>query len=260
MGDLIDIMSKLEPIHGIGFRRDFITKNNRWSILNDLYIKHINKNGQNGGNIPKKIHQVWLGGKLPNKYNELIQTFKIHNPDWEFKIWGDDDIKEFGLDTDINFNKVTNLGSRSDILRCHILRKYGGLYTDTDFICVNNLDWLTNFDFVGGGFSVLPHKNHSPEIFNGLFAIAPNHPITNLYIKNVYNSININKGNILNETGPRFFTDIIFEVLNNNLNAIVLPMNYFYPFPGKNRFNRNNINQWIKPETLCVHLWYSSWQ
>jgi mannosyltransferase OCH1-like enzyme len=259
MSEFINILTKLEPLHQIGFKNSFINDNNRWEILDHLYTKYVINNTIEKGNIPKKIHQIWLGGTLPSSYSELIKSWKIHNPDWEHKIWGDNDLKEFGLDNDEEFKKIKNIGSKSDIFRYHILKKYGGLYADTDFLCVKNLDWITNFDFVGGGFSIIFDRNNSPEIYNGLFATSPNHPIVNICIKEVYNSLKLST-DVLNQTGPRFFTESIFKNLNRESNGVVLPMNYFYPFPAVKRFNRNNIPQWIKPETLCVHLWYSSWQ
>jgi mannosyltransferase OCH1-like enzyme len=259
MGKLIETLVNLEPKHRIGFKKIFTQQNKRWVLIDDLYEKNVLSNNPKNGGIPKKIHQVWLGGKIPKSYNKLLETWSKYNPHWEFRLWGDDDLSEFGLDKDMDFKKIKNLGSKSDIFRYHILKKYGGLYTDTDFMCVKNLDWLTNFDFVGGGFSVIFDRNNSPEIYNGLFASSPNHPILETCIKNVYQSIEKN-GGILNQTGPRFFTECIFEELKEDSKAVVLPMNYFYPFPAVNRFNKNNIERWIVPETFCVHLWYSSWQ
>lgn len=43
--------------------------------------------------IPKKIHQIWLGSPLPEKFARLAATWKQHHPDWEYmQLWTDQDI------------------------------------------------------------------------------------------------------------------------------------------------------------------------
>ena len=67
-------------------------------------------------------------------------------------------------------------------------------------------------------------------------------------------------------TGPYFLSKMILENDSKELN-VVLPTTFFYPLPPdrliKMDFNKNiqkYINPYIKDETICVHLWYQSWQ
>jgi mannosyltransferase OCH1-like enzyme len=238
------------------FRINLLNTNKKWIILKKLYE---NINNKKEKKIPKILHQIWLGGPIPNGYLPLIEKWKNNHPDWEFRLWGDEDIKEFDLDKDEIYNKISNLGSKSDVLRYHIVNKYGGVYTDTDFVSLKSFNPLINYNFFSGGFSILDHQNGDPEIYNGLFGSVPNHPILHQCIKNVYSSLN--QSSILESTGPRFFTDMIFKIINGEEKDVVfLPLSYFYPFPGRLRHGPKNINKWVKPETLCVHLWNTSWQ
>jgi hypothetical protein len=67
-------------------------------------------------------------------------------------------------------------------------------------------------------------------------------------------------------TGPYFLSKMILETKSKELN-VVFPTTFFYPLPPdglvKMEFNKN-IEKYIKPyiknETICVHLWYQSWQ
>jgi len=46
-----------------------------------------------------------------------------------YKLWTEDDLKEFGLENLYNTMKNAFL---SDIFRCHIWLKYSGMYIDSD--------------------------------------------------------------------------------------------------------------------------------
>ena len=71
-------------------------------------------------------------------------------------------------------------------------------------------------------------------------------------------------------TGPYFFSKIFFDYVNNNKNEniVVLPTPYFYPLPATERFKirnrfdelKNFIYSFNTEKTICIHLWYNSWQ
>ena len=239
------------------FKNSFLNENGRWSILNKLYNDNIKKEGKE--KIPKKLHQVWLGGEIPKEYLELTKKWLENHPGWEYRLWGDSDIFEFGLDKNPIYNEIVNLGSKSDILRYHIINKYGGVYIDTDFISIKSLDELTKFSFFGGGFSIIKEQNNNPEIYNGLFGSIKNHPILRDCINNFQSTNKI--PSIHKATGPTFFTEMIFKNIKGDEDDILFfPLSYFYPFPGRFRFNKKNINKWVKNESYCMHLWNCSWQ
>src|SRR5271157_4561121 len=102
-----------------------------WKLIENRYNNFEYKEDK----IPKIIHQIWLGGDLPKKYFKLIETFKKFNPDWIHMLWTDENIKDLDLINKEIFDKQINMGSKSDILRYEILKKYGGIYFDTDFEC-----------------------------------------------------------------------------------------------------------------------------
>ena len=90
--------------------------------------------------IPKIIHQVWLGGPMPDELVEMRQSLIDAHPGWEFRLWGDDD---FGwLRNQDLFDQAETIapGSegqfRSDVARYEILARYGGVYVDCDIEAV----------------------------------------------------------------------------------------------------------------------------
>ena len=60
------------------FNLNYATNNNNWNLVKNLYEKNLVYN--EAVNIPKKIHQIWLGSPIPDKYKKLCVTLEIeHN-------------------------------------------------------------------------------------------------------------------------------------------------------------------------------------
>ena len=213
--------------------------------------------------IPKLIHMIWLGSKLPKRFVVFMESWKQHHPDWTFKLWTDEDIGSFPFETGDAIHKVENYGQKSDIFRYEILNRFGGLYIDTDFFCLKPHDILHHTcDFYTG---------MGPQIvYNGNIGAAPNHPIIQTCLR-VLSKINIDKchngaNSILHATGPKFFTNVILDQLKKDPNGcIVYPTSYFYSFPIKMRrhywkhCNMSVVKRFAKEESFATHVWALSW-
>jgi len=84
-------------------------------------------------NIPKVIHYCWFGkGPIPEKENQCIETWKKHFPDYELKLWNEENF-DYGS---CSFAKQAYDSKKyafvSDYARAKLLYEYGGLYLDTD--------------------------------------------------------------------------------------------------------------------------------
>lgn len=120
-------------------------------------------------NIPKQIHFYW-SGKMPYLRYLSALSFKRLNPDWKIILWTSevksqirtwntcelnyeqnwDDYSEIfmGLCDKINtvdFSKNNDISEvhKSDLLRCWVLNKYGGVYSDTDIVYFNPISELS---------------------------------------------------------------------------------------------------------------------
>lgn len=245
------------------------------SFLLNLFRKNYGKNynanvkSLNSNLIPNKIHQIWIGPKaLPEKFAWMQETVKKLHPNWEYKLWTNEDLKNFKLQNQKIFDSVKNIGAKADIFRYEILERFGGVYIDIDFELLKPLDNLiANYDFFGCLLC------GTDLVSNGIIGSRPNHPILKESIELV-GHINIfdNKGDnttVLNMTGPYFFTDIILRFLlkNNNQKIIILPSKYFFSFPATSReqfwrgeINRDQVLNYTKPDSLGIHYWATSWQ
>ena len=94
--------------------------------------------------IPKKIHQVHLGGKpLSDKEKKWRDSWVKHNPEWEYILWDDELVSsQLSITHEDIYNKCKSYSEKSDVLRFEILYQFGGLYIDTDFECLKPIDPL----------------------------------------------------------------------------------------------------------------------
>lgn len=93
------------------------------------------------GEIPKRIHQIWLGGEVwPGPKRAMAEVRDAH-PGWEYKVWDGmpDDAPDYLHGA---FNDCQFFSQRSDVLSYWLIWKYGGIYLDADFAMVKSLEPL----------------------------------------------------------------------------------------------------------------------
>lgn len=239
--------------------------------------------------IPKKIHFIWLGAAIPEWRSRMITCWQEIHPGWEVWLWNEQAIQSafpFGFENQIIFDQATqikNYGKASDIARYEILRKYGGLYVDSDVMCLQNMTvFHENFSFYAGVefFSGL-------IIGNAVIGSTPHHPIIEACIKDArnahpqnyfehYNAIpdllalwipldeNQSKDVYQEEvftiisTGPSALTRAICTTIHENKNnptllddICIAPSTYFYPDFGSKFSNSRR--------TFCCHYAEHDW-
>lgn len=141
------------------------------------------------------------------------------------------------LDT---YNKLPNVGMKSDLLRYLVLSVEGGVYTDTDTVCLKPIDkWIApgierekvkvivgiEFDRRDGGGWV--DISHWVQFCQWTIAAAPGHPLFMKMAERVMFSANLlaethqvplekvapTSFEVMNSTGPAAWTDVVFEQL-----------------------------------------------
>jgi len=215
--------------------------------------------------IPKIIHQIWLGGPLPEQDRILIETWKKFHPDWEHRLWTDKDVENFDLYNRELYDRSNNYREKANILRLEILNKFGGLYVDTDFECLKSFDVLNeNYDFYT---SLAPMDEGRIYLTNGLFASIPGHPILQYCIKLLSYTKNLKM--VILRSGVYPFTKSVIDSMKKFEleNTIVFPASYFYPVGSRSKALMNKkfrdddtlLNEKIRecPESFGVHYWYS---
>jgi len=87
-------------------------------------------------------------------------------------------------------------------------------------------------------------------------------------IKEKQSNLNEKLDRVLKVAGVDFITDLYFKYIKTTTDKTILfPDSFFYPMPNSFRYeirgdtyaDRVRIKSYIKPNSYCVHLWYTSW-
>ena len=125
--------------------------------------------------FPRIIHQTgptdlnrWL-----NIWKLCQQTWKNNFPDWEYKLWTDEDndnlVKTEFPEFYKTYNSYTKLIYKIDMVRYCILYKYGGIYADMDYYC--NRNFYNELDKNKISISESPYKQN--EYLQNALMISP---------------------------------------------------------------------------------------
>jgi hypothetical protein len=90
----------------------------------------------------KIIHQTWKTDQIPARDfpHAWQESWKKCNPEWEYRLWTDDDNERLVRDHYPKFlDDFTTLERgvvKADVARALYLHMFGGLYADLDYICL----------------------------------------------------------------------------------------------------------------------------
>lgn len=186
-----------------------------------------------GDVIPKKLYQTYRSKTdFPQEIGENIAYLQSLNPDWEYRLYDDEDIKEFILS---NYGgriwKYYSMispaygAARADLFRYLLIYKEGGVYLDIKSTLTKPLDdildpkikfvlahWDNAPDGKYPGFGLLPEVAHIPggEYIQWAIISCAGHPYMRQMIlqvlKNIdnYNPFTVGVGlfGVIRTTGP----------------------------------------------------------
>jgi inositol phosphorylceramide mannosyltransferase catalytic subunit len=120
--------------------------------------------------IPHIFHRIWLGpSPLPAEFATYAESWRAHHPDWQHRLWTEDDLPA-GLRPEV-YERLRVPAERSDVLRFELLRLFGGVYLDTDFECLDSIDRLLE----GVDFFAAYYKGD--RVNNAILGAAQGHPL-----------------------------------------------------------------------------------
>lgn len=206
--------------------------------------------------IPKKIHYIWLGNGVKDKFTEIcLLTWKDKMPDYEIIEWNE---KNLDLDQIAKENEFfaecrkRNLYAfMADYLRIKILYEQGGIYIDTDVQAIKRLDDLLDRKILIG-YEGYTETTVNEAIGTGFIGAEKN----NEFIGKVYNFYNNEIMNSPQYKIPNIMTEI-YNSLSEQERADVpiLPYEYFAPYDYRNIFDQSVITD----NTYALHWYLGSW-
>ena len=97
--------------------------------------------------IPKLIWCFWHSSDLPKSIEKSIMSWRLYNPDYKIHIINKNNIKDFL--PELNLKNISGIEGNyqllSDIVRIHLIYKYGGFWIDSSTFSTMSFDhWLHN--------------------------------------------------------------------------------------------------------------------
>ena len=194
--------------------------------------------------VPRLLHRVWVGAaEMPVAFVEYGRGFERLHPEWEMRLWMDADLDELGI-TDDQRRRARSASELSNVMRYEVLKRYGGVYIDTDVEPKRPLDDLLRGVKLFAGLE-LPGRAAS-----GVVGAVPGHRVMERAARLSRQTLGLGPHSA-DANGPYFLT----LLLEQEPGATIF---------GADKFNPYN---WEEPEragepfpdAYAVHHWTMSW-
>ena len=215
---------------------------------------------KSGIEIPKRIHQIWIGKAPPESVQRMMGMWQQQYPEHEYHLWSERELEQEELTNMKLFRKAKNPATKSDIARYELLHRYGGYYFDVDVEPIKDISTL------GQGTSLLlcchpcPHDG-SFELGNAVIGGIADHPILGQVINRVGRIDDLDETDavqIMRQTGPLMLTDEVNNTKKDNTIGI-LPSDYFYAWPSFMKDTERDPHTFTTNNSYALHHWNCSW-
>ncbi len=217
--------------------------------------------------IPRIIHQTWCDETIPDKYRELVDSWKIHHPDWAYRLWTDEDldrlIAENFPDFLEQFRAYDNPVQRADAGRYLLLYLHGGVYADLDTRCHKPFDALCHEERIVFAHEPVEHfdahcevRNIDHMLFNGTLVSPQGHPFWMALLDEMKRCRHAR--NVLDTTGPLVLTGCVLKYEAPE----TLCINSCHPFNPIVKDGRQSHSARFGEygdRNFSTHYWFGSW-
>lgn len=175
--------------------------------------------------IPKLLHIVWIGN--PDKRpDECIDSWRKLNPDYEVRVWGNDDLKARPW---VNAKHMMAMAHHSlagvaDMMRYEILYYEGGITLDADAQCVRPLEpWFHE----PSEWAVWENEHIRPGLIsNGHLGSVPRSPFFGQVVEDINDKASVVDQAAWLTVGPRALT----QTWNTHHYPLtIFPSHFFMP-------------------------------
>lgn len=198
--------------------------------------------------IPRTFHRIWLGpAPMPQQFVEWGRQWLELHPGWEMKQWGDAQAATLEMQNRASFYSAPTWAGKSDILRLEVLNRFGGVYIDTDFEPLKNIEpylWSAQA-FVAWQDTHL--------INNAIMGAVPHHPYLEAMLRDVPGGM-AGWNDVFLQVGPGLLTRTLQA--GSFPDVLQFDPGLFYPYSW-NELERENEEF---PDAIAVHHWAMSWK
>lgn len=205
--------------------------------------------------MTKYIHYCWFGEKkMPSKLKKYIQTWEKYLPDHKIMLWNE---KNFDIES-TNFSKkayeLKKWAFVADVARIYALKKYGGIYFDTDIEVINDISYVLDNEMWFG-------RESEEYLATAMFGVKDknNKHINNIF--NIYKKLKFNEENIFENTNPKIITKYFEEYgfKKGNSKQVLKGDVHIYPREYFNPKSYDGSTQDFTNNTAIVHHFDATW-
>lgn len=208
--------------------------------------------------IPKIIHFCWFSDDsnciLPENVNQCIETWKTNMPDYSIMYWNQNNFDVTECQYVREAFEAKKYAFVSDYVRLAVLKKYGGIYFDTDVKVIKSFDELLSEK---GFFSF--EKNNL--LATCVIACEPNDKIIAEALNDYKTRQFVKDDSRYNLTPNTVYVTELMQKKGLKLNGClqtvenitIFPAEYFSPFDKA----ADEMN--ITNNTYSIHLFDESW-
>lgn len=205
------------------------------------------------------IHQFWEGDAMPELLQSMCNTWKIKNPECEYRIWNVASaayaLREYPAYMQCIAAAGKDIARISDITRWFLLYKFGGWYFDTDFECIKPIgEWDIEYtSFISA------KENADGNIAIGAMYAEPECDVIKTIIQRLPEQLRIytSPSQTLEATGPAFLTNIVKQSPNS---CSLIPFKKLYPFDWNEMQDAlNQPKKEVLKDVYACHYWWGTW-
>lgn len=223
--------------------------------------------------VPNIVHFIYLTGKMARPFS-LINYIAVRaafdhlhpacimfhidqepeNNEWWERARPFIIINKMMPPTEIEGQPLDYVQYKADVLRIDVLARYGGIYLDTDMICIKPFDAILKNDFVIG----IQSHDHNGEIESfcaGVIISSPNHWFLHEWKRRIPEGL---KTGIWAHHCVNTPVDIWKERKPEDIQ--VLSRDVFMPFGIDRNYLFEEPAVSIPHETLAIHVWETFWR
>jgi hypothetical protein len=199
--------------------------------------------------VPRTFHFVWLGGKpMPAEFVEFRRTWARHHPEWQVIVWDESTLPV--LRNQHWFDHGVSWSQKVDIASFELLHRHGGVYLDTDFECLRNIEPLL------AGLDAFAATEDGIHTSHGIMGCVPGHPLLERVIDAVEHSIvSQPDASPAFTTGPHLLTRVFDAWRAEGRPVTVFEPELFYPYHYTEKHRRHEAF----PGAYAAHHWAGSW-
>jgi mannosyltransferase OCH1-like enzyme len=185
---------------------------------------------------------------MPEEFEAFGTSWLQHHPGWRMVTWNESNLPR--LQNQEQFEESLTRSGKSDVARYEILHRHGGVYLDTDFECLRNVESLL------AGIDAFAATEDGLFVSCGIIGAVPGHPLMAEMIRAIPESMASHPDDPPNvQTGPKLFTRVVRDLCLGGTPVTIFPPKWFYPYHFSERDRRGEAF----PEAYAVHHWAASW-